>query len=191
MKLKLRQWLVEGLCVRGLARARSGAFLVLPVVVACSDTTGPSRFVSITPASQSVALQSVPSGKILRTSVTLTNASRFPIIWGYCGLGLEKKIEGMIISATDGPIPPWFTVAMPACALGAEAVAFITPPLQPGESVSIPIEVPVATAGTVRFDGSPGEYRVRLLLATQILDNQYHTLPHDLSVSDSFNVVAQ
>jgi hypothetical protein len=169
-------------------------FVIVPILVGCNDTTGPTRFVSITPASQSVALENAPTGKILRTSVTMTNTSSFPITWDYCGLTLEKKIEGPILLAVDGPSPPWFTVWAQPCyafATGSEAVAVFTTPLQPGKSVTIPINVPVTLTGSLHFDGSPGDYRVHLTLATQILKNQYRVIPHDLSVSDPFTVTAQ
>jgi len=193
MKLKLRQWLVGN--PRRREFPRLGVLLFAPLVVACSDTTGPSQFVSITPANESVALQTVPSGKILRTSVTLTNTSGFPVTWGGgCGLSLEKKIDVVSLAAADGPTPPWFTVWWAVC---TEAVAVVSSPilyspLQPGQSVSIPIDIPVTPSGTQpRFDGSPGEYRVHLMLTTQIFRNQYRLIPHDLSVSDSFSIVAQ
>ncbi len=193
MKSRIRQWLVERPRLGGFQRARVGAFLLVPILAACSDTTGPARFVSITPASQTVVLQTVPTGKFLHTSVTLTNNSLFRVTWGgSCGVSLEKKIDYAFIENADGPTPPWFTVWSAVCAaLSAEAVAIFYAPLQPGQSVSIPIDIPVTLTGTPRFDGSPGEYRVHLSLATQIFNSQYRVIPHDLSVSDPFSVVAQ
>jgi hypothetical protein len=192
MKSRISQWLVEGLRPRGFQLIRWSAFLIVPILAACSDSTGPTRFVVITPASQTVALETTPTGKILRTSITLTNTSSFPVTWDYCGLTLEKNISG-IIELADGPRPPWFTVWVQACyLLSAEAIAYYTTPLQPGQSVTIPIAAPVGQSfSALPFDGSPGEYRVHLTLATQILHNQYRTVPHDFSVSDSFMIVAQ
>src|SRR2546423_2562169 len=143
MKSRIRQRLVEGLRLRAFQSARLGAVLAVAILAACNDTTGPTRFVTITPASQIVAMQTAPTGRVLRTSVTLTNTSTFPITWDYCALTLEKKIEG-IIELADGPQPPWFTVWSPICALlSADAVARMTSPLRPGGSVTIPIDVPV------------------------------------------------
>ena len=165
--------------------------LAVPVLAACSDTTGPSRLVTITPASQSVVLETTPTGKMLRTSVTLTNTSAFPVTMVPCGLALEKKISGFIALGADGPSPPWYTVWVPICGfLSAEAVAVFATPLPPGQSVSVPINVPVTQPGTLQFDGSPGEYRIHLSLTTQIV-HAFRIIPHDLSVSDSFNVLAQ
>lgn len=192
MKSRISQWLVEGLRPRGFHRIRLSAFLIVPILAACSDSTGPTRFVVITPASQTVALETAPTGQILRTSITLTNTSSFPVMWDYCGLTLEKNISGPIALATDGPRPPWFTVWVQACyLLSAEAIAYLTTPLQPGQSRTIPISIPVSQPGLLQFDGSPGQYRVHLTLTTQILNNQYRTVPHDFSVSDPFTVVAQ
>jgi hypothetical protein len=172
-------------------RNRQLMLLAVPLLAACSETTGPSRLVSITPASQSVVLQTTPTGKILRTSVTLTNTSAFPVTIVPCGIALEKKISGFILLAADGPSPPWYTVWVSICGyFSAEAVAILTAPLLPGQSVSVPIDVPVTQPGTLQFDGSPGEYRIHLSLTTQIVD-AFHIIPHDLSVSDSFNVIAQ
>jgi hypothetical protein len=192
MKSRIRQWLVEDLRPSGFKHARLAAFVALPILAACNDTTGPARFVSITPASQTVVLQTVPAGKVLRTSVTLTNTSSFAVTWDACAVTLEKKIEG-VIALSDGPTPPWFTVWTKICALlSAEAVAIINAPLQPGQSVTIPIEVPVTTASELQhFDGSPGEYRIHLTLAARMFGSQYRPISHDLSVSDAFSVVAQ
>ena len=194
MKAKVRQWFVEGLRLRGLERARLGAFLLVPVLAACNDATGPTRFVNITPASQTVVLQSLPTGKVLRTSVTLTNTSHFSINWNYCGVTLEKKIEGPVALSTDGPTYPWFTVRTTICsalAAGSAAIAIFSSPLEPGQSVTIPIDVPVGQVGSLIFDGSPGEYRVHLYLTAKILDRDYRAIPHDLSVSDPFTLAAQ
>ena len=173
------------------SRNRQLALLAVPLLAACSDTTGPSRLVSITPATQSVVLETVPGGRVLHTSVTVTNRSAFPVTISPCGLALEKKISGFIALGSDGPTPPWFTVWVSYCALlEAEAVAIVTAPLLPGQSVTVPIVIPVTQPGNLNFDGSPGEYRIHLTLATQIL-NEFRIVPHDLSVSDSFSVSAQ
>lgn len=167
------------------------ALLAIPLLAACSDTTGPSRLVNITPASQSVVLETGPTGKVLHTSVVVTNTSAFPVtIDPQCGIALEKYVSGIVALASDGPTPPWYTVWVSTCYLTADAIGVFTAPLLPGESVSVPIVVPVTQLGTLNFDGSPGEYRVHLTLATHIL-NEYRVVPHDMSVSDSFNVLAQ
>lgn len=184
MKFRVRQPLFEVPRLRELQRARLGAFLVF-AVVACSDTTAPKQFVSITPVSESVALQTLGEGKVLRTSVILTNTSDAPVGWTYCGFTLEKNVSGFTL-ADGGPSYPWVTVAAPLCAAAPGTV-----PVQPGASVTIPVEVLVRQTGSESFDGSPGEYRVHLLLATQILFQAYITVPHDLSVSNPFNIVTQ
>jgi len=172
------------------SRNRQLALLAVPLLAACSDTTGPTRLVSITPATQSVVLETGPTGKLLHTSVTLTNTSAFPVTMAPCGIALEKKISGFFALASDGPSPPWFTVWLPICVWSAEAVAILATPLPPGQSVSVPVIVPVTQPGPFQFDGSPGEYRVHLVLTTQIL-NDFRIVPHDLSVSDSFSVLPQ
>ena len=190
MKSRISQWLVERLRPRGFHRIRLSAFLILPILAACSDSTGPTRFVSITPASQTVVLQTVPTGKVLHTSVTVTNTSPFTVTRvGPCGVTLEKKIDVTFLAAADGPTPPWFTVWSAICALSFDAVAIA--PLQPGQSVSVPIDIPVTATGSLGFDGSPGLYRVHLSLATQIFTNQYRSIPHDQSVSNPFSVIPQ
>jgi hypothetical protein len=192
MKSRIGQSLVEDLRHREFRRTRLSMLLLVPVLAACNDSTGPTRVVTITPASQTVSLETLPTGKILRTSVTLTNTSGLPITWDYCGAMLEKKIDNLFIATADGPQPPWFTVWARSCyLLSAEAVAYFTAPLQPGQSVTIPIDVPVSQTGPLNFDGSPGEYRVRLTLTQRILTNRYRTVPHDFSVSDPFIVVTQ
>lgn len=183
MTPRICQSLREDVRLRRFWRSQAGAFAFLSVLAACSDSTGPNRVVTITPIDQTVALQSSPAGKILRTSVTLTNNSRSPVTWDKCAWTLEKKL-GITALATDGPTFPWVTVSGgPICYL---AIAYL--PLQPGQSVQIPIEV---TVGTSQFDGSPGEYRVHLVLGTTVLENQWRPIPHDLSVSDAFTVVSQ
>ena len=192
MRSRISQWLVERLRPRGFHRIRLSAFLVVPILAACSDSTGPTRFVSITPASQTVVLQTVPTGQVLHTSVTVTNTSPFLVTRvGPCGVTLEKRTPVSSLANADGP-PEWFTVWSQICALlSAEAMAIIYTPLKPGQSVSVPIDVPVTATGSLGFDGSPGLYRVHLSLATQIFTNQYRSIPHDQSVSNPFSVVPQ
>src|SRR5206468_3616779 len=121
------------------SRNRQLALLAVPLLAACSDTTGPNRLVSITPVTQSVVLETGPTGKLLHTSVTLTNTSAFPVTMVPCGIALEKKISGFVLLASDGPSPPWFTVWVPICGLlSAEAIAILAAPLPPGQSVSVP-----------------------------------------------------
>jgi hypothetical protein len=192
MKSRNRQWLVEEPVRTGLRCARLATIAVVPILAACSDTTGPSRLVSITPASQTVVMEPLPNGNVLRTSVTLTNTWTRPVAWSSCGAALEKKTPDF--SALDGPGPGWTEVWTAACVTLAAAAGsdfILTLPLQPGRSVTIPIFARVAPSIYPDFDGSPGIYRVRLFLATPILGNEYRNIPHDLSVSDPFTLLAQ
>jgi hypothetical protein len=192
MKSRLRHSLIEGLGPRRFQRARFAAFLVVPILVACNDTTGPARFVVITPASESVALQTVPGGKMLNTWVTLTNISSKPIGFNACrGVSLERRVDISANAAlADGPKPPWTQVWTAPCGFEALAAVIGTGPLQPGATMIIPVNVLAGVIGAAGFDGSPGLYRVHLTLATEILGVS-GVIPHDLSVSNPFSLTGQ
>jgi hypothetical protein len=171
------------------------ASLALAAVVglaACIGTTEPVRLVSITPAAASVALQTTASGRVLNTSVTLTNVSKNPVTFDLCTLTLEKLKGVVFAEAADGPQPPWYTVWSQICvALKAtNNSGFETVSLPSGASLTIPVSAQVGQNGASSFDGSPGTYRVHLSLVTDIV-GQVRTIPHDLSVSDPFSIVAQ
>ncbi len=184
MKSRSCQWLVEGLRLRGFQPARLGAFLIVPILAACNEATGPSRLVSIIPASQSVAIQPTVHGPTLSVSLTLTNTSHNPIYYWPCGVALQRLVNGGI-SVSGGDT--WQVVWSPICT--AELV--VPPPtLQPGESVTIPITAIVSTGANLPlFDGAPGLYRARFSLATTVLGFT-RQLSEDESSSAGFTVVA-
>lgn len=188
MKSRIRQWLVEG-ASRTLT-ARLTALVVVPVLVACADGTGPARLVSITPESQFVSLEQSPNGAHLKTSVTLTNTSSSSLVYDPCALSLEKKIEGYMLA--DGePTYPWVRVWAPICVLlSSETVSIMRITLLPHTSVMIPIDAQVASSTFPQFDGSPGTYRIYLALQTTLVGVP-REIPHDFSVSDPFTVVVQ
>jgi hypothetical protein len=179
----------------GIARMALVATLV--VGVACTDNTGPTVGVTIVPAAPTIALQTTPQGQTLNTSVTLTNTSAHPIAWSSCGMTLEK--------AGLPELPPgkgsWDTVWQSICLLLDDSPVDATtsssfgtslggPILRPGESVSVPVLVPVGQVpySNFNFKGEPGAYRFRFFLSEQILGT-YYPVPHDLSVSDSFTLL--
>jgi hypothetical protein len=191
MKSRIGEWLFRGEPRGRLQRGRFVALLLVAVLAACSDGTGPSSLVSITPASQTVTLQQTPNGAFLRTSVTLTNISSNPVVYDPCALSLERKADPYVALSGDGPTYPWATVWSSFCAaLSAEAIARIPQSVAPHSSVTVPVNAPVSvTLGQSQyFDGSPGTYRVRLVLQTDIIGTA-RLIPHDLSVSDPFTLV--
>jgi hypothetical protein len=186
---------VEKQAATGFARVAIAAMLV--VAVSCTDNTGPARGVAITPIAPTVALQATPQGQALITSVTLTNTSSHPVAWSICGMSLEKI--GM------PALPPgtgWDTVWQSICfAIDNSApvdantsTSFVTslggPILRPGESVDIPVSIPVGQPpySLYNFKGDPGAYRFHFSLSTQILGT-FYPVTHDLSVSDSFTLL--
>ena len=163
-----------------------GALAVLATVAAlsaCTNTTEPIATVRIVAASQTVALQPSAQGPTLRTSVTLTNTSSVPIYWSSCGVSLEQKVDFILTTGGGGN---WQMVWAPYCLLDLSLAST----LQPGESVTVPIEVVVTRAFVPSFSGEPGLYRVHLSLNTQTL-GKYVALPHEASSSDPFTLVAQ
>jgi hypothetical protein len=160
-------------------------------LVACTGTTEPIGLVSITPAAASVALQTTANGRVLNTSVTLTNVSKSWVTFDLCSVTLEKLQDVVFADAADGPQPPWYTVWSQICfALDSNSSGFETASLPPGASLTIPVSAQVGQNGASNFDGSPGTYRVHLSLVTDIV-GQVRTIPHDLSVSDPFSIVRQ
>jgi len=179
----------------GFARAVIAA--VLLVAASCTDSTGPARRIAITPAAPTVALQATPQGQALITSVTLKNTSAHPIAWSSCGMSLEKM--GM------PALPPgtgWETVWQSICFLldnspATDATTSTSfgaslggPILRPGESVDVPVSIPVGQPpySTYNFKGEPGAYRFHFSLSTEILGT-YYPVQHDLSVSDFFTLI--
>jgi len=182
---------------RGTGFARTMIAAVLVVAVSCTDSTGPARRIEIIPAAPTVALQATPQGQALITSVTLTNTSSHPIAWSSCGMSLEKM--GM------PALPPgtgWETVWQSICFLldnspAADATTSTSfgaslggPILKPGESVDVPVSIPVGQPpySTYNFKGEPGAYRFHFSLSTEILGT-YYPVQHDLSVSDFFTLL--
>jgi hypothetical protein len=181
--------------VTGLGRAVIAAVFI--VAVSCTDSTGPARGIAITPTAPTVALQATPQGQALITSVTLKNTSAHRIAWSYCGMSLEKI--GM------PALPPgtgWETVWQSICfdldnSPAPDATisyAFGTslggPILKPGQSVDVPVSIPVGQPpySIYNFEGKPGAYRFHFSLSTEILGT-YYPVQHDLSVSDSFTLL--
>lgn len=195
MKSRPGQKAMGGQVTTGFARAAIAAMLV--VAVSCMDSTGPARRIAITPTAPTVALQATPQGQALITSVTLTNSSEHPIAWSTCGMSLEKM--GM------PALPPgtgWETVWQSICFLlddnpapdvtisSSFGASLGGPILKPGESVDIPVAIPVGQPpySTYNFKGDPGAYRFHFSLSTEILGTYYPVL-HDLSVSDPFTLL--
>jgi hypothetical protein len=178
MQLKSRQMLY----LQGLRLFAVAAGVV--VTAGCSDTTGPSGAVRIVPAASTVNMQTTPQGRVLSTSVTITNNSPYVVVYSSCGVTLEML--------SPPALPPgkreWTMVWGRICALLAASASFSTYPgpetLQPGESVTIPI---VAIAGTPysTFSGQPGQYRFHVALAIRILGS-YHNATPEQSVSEPF-----
>lgn len=145
--------------------ARIAIIAVVMVGVACADSTGPLRFVQIVPASPTVTLQTTPQGKVLSTSVTVTNTSSFTVVVSSCGVSLEM--------APMPALPPgksdWTFVWSQICAAleAATSQSSATPTstglgesvLKPGESVIIPVLAVVGQAPFPKFSGDSGSYR--------------------------------
>jgi hypothetical protein len=192
MEFRLGQREVKESEASGFARMALVATLV--VGVACADSTGPTVGVKIVPAAPTIALQTTPQGQTLNTSVTLTNTSAHPIAWSSCGMTLEK---GGLPELPPGK-GSWDTVWQSICLLLDDSPADATtsssfgaslggPILRPGESITVPVLVPVGQVpySNFNFKGEPGAYRFRFFLSEQILGT-YYPVPYELSVSDSF-----
>jgi len=170
----------------------------LAIGVACTDSTGPTVVLTIVPAAPTIALQTTPQGQALNTSVTLTNTSAHPISWSSCGMTLEKAglpalppangswdtvWQSICLLLDDSPVAETTTSSSFGTSLGG-------PILRPGESVIVPVFVPVGQVpySNFTFNGEPGAYRFRFFLSEQILGT-YYPVPHALSVSDSFTLL--
>lgn len=190
MKSRTRRWLVGGEPRGPSQRVRLVALVLVPLLGACSDGTGPSGVVRITPASQTVTLQQTPSGPALRTSVTLTNTSSRPVVYDPCALSLEKKVDYVLVGSE--PSAPWAKVWAPVCTTLSAAIGIVHAAVAPHSSITIPIDAGVGPSPFqgLSFDGSPGIYRVYLALQTDIIGVP-REIPHDLSVSDPFMIVIQ
>jgi hypothetical protein len=158
--------------------------VALPVMTFCTGSTEPAASVSIVPASQTVAIQPSVHGPTLNVSVTMTNTSPHAIYWSSCGVGLQRKNE--TVGAGKTTTAMWQTVWLPICA----TIATVFDPLQPGESVTVPITAVVSQVNPPTFDGAPGLYRVRFSLSTEVAGS-IRALPEDQSSSDPFTVVTQ
>jgi hypothetical protein len=195
MKSRPGQKKVGEQAATGFARAAIAAMLV--VAVSCTDSTGPARGIAITPGSPTVALQVTPQGQALITSVTLTNTSAHPVAWSYCGMSLEKigmpalppgtgwdtVWQSICFALDDSPAPDATISSSFGASLGG-------PILKPGESVDVPVSIPVGQPpySTYNFEGKPGAYRFHFSLSTEILGT-YYPVQHDLSVSDPFTLL--
>ena len=159
-------------------------------ITACSDSTGTIAGVAIVPASKTIAVQTSASGfSTLQIPITITNTSSQVIAYSFCGSSLEQN-------TTQG----WRMVYTQFCALldDAPVDADASPPipfgpnLAPGETGSFTMVVPVRAQPLGPVDqsirGEPGEYRVRVLIATEFIGRTV-VLPHDATVSETFNVV--
>lgn len=179
----------------GFARAATAAVIAAGISLGCSDSTAPAQHPKIEPASPTISLQSGPPGPSLKTSVTLTNTSSHPLIWSVCGVSLEKAgppalppgerawemVWAQTCYALDRPMP--LTTSLTDLSSYGEAI------LKPGQSITIPVVAVVGQQPFPDFTGEPGLYRFRLALSTQLFGN-YYPVPPELSVSDSFTIVA-
>jgi hypothetical protein len=195
MKSRSGQAEVGGQGVTVFARATIAAVLV--VAVACSDSTGPARGIAITPIAPTVALRATPQGQALITTVTLTNTSAHPVVWSYCGMSLEKMGMPALPPGTGWDVV-WQSICLalddnsaPDATISSSFGASLGGPiLKPGESVDVPVSIPVGQPpySIYNFEGKPGAYRFHFSLSTTILGSYYPVL-HDLSVSDPFTLL--
>jgi hypothetical protein len=180
------------------AFARAAIAVVLVVAVACTDSTGPARRIAITPTAPTVALQATPQGQALITSVTLTNTSSHPVAWSSCGMSLERAPLPALPPGTGSSETVWESICFlldnspaPDATISTSFGASLGGPiLKPGESVDVPVSIPVGQPpySTYNFKGDPGAYRFHFALSTEILGT-YYPVPHDLSVSDFFTLL--
>ena len=161
-----------------------GGIGAVAVLTACTESTEPPARVSIVPASQTFAIQPSVHGPTLNVSVRLTNTSSHPIYWSSCAVALQRKNEIVALEAKTSGL--WQTVWMPICT----AIATVIDPLEPGESVTVPISAVVSLVNPPTFDGAPGLYRVRFSLSTEVVGST-RVLPEEQSSSNPFTVVTQ
>ena len=162
------------------------ALITVGALSGCTSTTEPVALVRIVLASPTVAIQSTPQGAKLSTSVTLTNTSNFPVIWSSCSMQLERK-DDVAFPASDS-YDGWEAVWFPICSL----VLNLEPPvpLQPGESVVVPITAIAYSQSPGSFLGEPGLYRVQFFIGAMVA-GEYRQIPRAASSSAPFTVVAQ
>jgi hypothetical protein len=158
------------------------AVACLTTLVACTSTTEPHSIISIVPQISSVAIQITPQGPYLNNPLTLTNTSAFPVAWGACSVTLERNINPF---ALPPGLPHWQEVWSPICIAFSTVAGSV---LQPGESATVQILVPVSIGSGGGFAGEPGQYRFRLFLG-QLIGGQYQAVPADRSLSDTFTIV--
>ncbi len=155
------------------------AVACLITLVECTSTTEPHSIISIVPKSSRVAIQITPQGPLLNNPLTLTNTSAHPASWGACSVTLERNTYPFTL-------PPgrveWQQVWSPICLANVTVAGSV---LQPGESTTIQILVPVGGGG---FVGEPGQYRFRFFLG-QLIGGMYNQVPADRSLSDTFSIV--
>jgi hypothetical protein len=184
MKTRLRQK------AAGRAIALLSAAVVWVAIAGCSDSTGPGARVKIVPVNKTVAVQTNPAGfSSIQIPITITNTSAQLIAYNTCGTFLEQN-------TSDG----WRMVYAQICALATDAAVdaggmpprLMEPTLAPGESASFTLVVPVRVQplgpGDNSIRGDPGEYRLRVLITTELFGTVV-VLPHDASVSESFDIV--
>jgi hypothetical protein len=150
---------------------------------ACSPAAPGTPSITIVPATRTVALETTSSGKTIDVSIVITNNSGNPILWSDCALALE---EYRYVLVPDRKGSDWTAVWAQGCPdLGAT-----TPPLRPGESVTVPLTIVAARDSSRDFTGRPGVYRVHFFLSAYVA-GEYAQLPYAESVSLPFNVVAE
>ena len=155
----------------------------LTTFAACTSTTEPHSIISIVPQSSSVAIQITPQGPYLNNPITLTNTSDYPVSWSGCSVTLERNTNPLPLLPPGKP--QWQEVWSPICIAMSVVAGSV---LQPGESTTIQILVPVASTPGDGFAGEPGQYRFRFFLGL-LIDGMYHPVPADNSLSDTFTIV--
>lgn len=174
--------------------AALGTTAVIISGTACSDTTGPTQFVRILPASPSVAMQPSAYGPVLNTSVTLTNTSSHPVGYSACGVSLEKAGLPELPPGKSDWTLVWSQICYLLDATGQLSTGAVSNPvlspiiLQPGASVTIPISAIAGQQPYPSFTGEAGLYRFRVPLSVQIFGKSY-PLSSAQSVSEPFAVI--
>ncbi|MEA2763223.1 MAG: hypothetical protein QOD47_2507 [Gemmatimonadaceae bacterium] len=167
-----------------VALERTNCVLVyMLAIAACSAAPKSAGPVVIVPTSRTVALGTTPRGKTIDVSIVITNTSSNSILWSACTLSLE---EYRYLLAPDRKGSDWTEV----WAAGCPDLNTTTPPLRPGESVTVPLHILAERSSSRDFVGQPGVYRVHFFLSAYI-GGEYEQLPYAESVSQSFNVVAE
>jgi len=159
-----------------------GLYVYLAVLAACSPPHEQSTTsVTIVPASRTVALETTTRGRAINVSIVITNTSSNSILWSDCALALE---EYRYLLVPDRKGSDWTEVWSPGC----PDLSVTTPPLRPGESVTVPLRIVAARDSSFDFVGRRGVYRIHFFLSA-VVAGEYAQLPYAESVSQSFNVV--